>query len=62
MKKADWIWIPFGVVSGVGPSIGVLDGAWGSHIARRGEGYGIWGFLSIALNGVLEFICKRECI
>jgi len=25
-QKAQWIWMPFGVVSGVGPGIGVLDG------------------------------------
>jgi len=25
-KMADWIWIPFGVVSGVGRGMGVLDG------------------------------------
>jgi len=23
---ADWIWMPFGVVSGVGRGMGVLDG------------------------------------
>jgi len=25
-KMADWIWMPFGVVSGVGRGMGVLDG------------------------------------
>ena len=25
-KTADWIWIPFGVVSGIGRGMGVLDG------------------------------------
>jgi len=25
-KMADWIWMPFGVVSGVGQGMGVLDG------------------------------------
>jgi len=25
-KTADWIWMPFGVVGGVGRGIGVLDG------------------------------------
>ena len=26
-KTADWIWMPFGVVSGIGRGIGVLDGS-----------------------------------
>jgi len=25
-KTAEWIWVPFGVMSGVGSGIGVLDG------------------------------------
>ena len=25
-KTAEWIWMPFGVVSGVGQGMGVLDG------------------------------------
>jgi len=25
-KTADWIWMTFGAMSGVGPGIGVLDG------------------------------------
>jgi len=25
-KTADWIWMPFGAVSGVGRGMGVLDG------------------------------------
>ena len=25
-KTADWIWMPFGVVSGVGGRMGILDG------------------------------------
>jgi len=33
-KTADWIWMPFGVVSGVGRGIGVLDGG---HVPQ-GEG------------------------
>ena len=24
-KTTDWIWTPFGVVSGVGPGMGILD-------------------------------------
>ena len=34
-KTADWIWMPFGMVSGVGRGMGVLDGG-GDH--RRGRG------------------------
>jgi len=29
-KTADWICMPFGVVNGVGPGMGVLDGS-GDH-------------------------------
>ena len=25
-KTADWIWMPFGVLSGIGRGVGVLDG------------------------------------
>ena len=42
--------MPFGVVSGVVPSIGMLDG--GPHPASERKVLGV--FLSIALNGVLE--------
>jgi len=35
---ADWIWMPFGVVSGVGLGMGVLD----FGVDRRREGV-VWG-------------------
>ena len=35
-KTADWIWIPFGVVSGVNRGIGVLDGG-EDHRMERGN-------------------------
>jgi len=31
-KMADWIWMPFGVMSGFGQGMGVLDGV---HILKR---------------------------
>ena len=34
-KTADWIWLPFGVASGVGRGTSVLDG---SRDHRRGRG------------------------
>jgi len=37
-KTADWIWMPFAVVSGIGRGMGVLDGAGD----RRSEGR-FWG-------------------
>ena len=49
-KVCEAIELLFGVVSGVGPSIGVLDGV---HIPQKeGEVLGVLGggFLSIALN------------
>jgi len=33
-KTADWIWMPFGVMSGVGQGMGVLDGV----LMPQGEG------------------------
>jgi len=40
-KTADWIWMPFRVVSGVGRLMGVLDGWWSS---KKGQFWGwIWG-------------------
>ena len=35
-KMADWIWMPFGMVSGVGRRMVVLDGG-GEHQRRRGS-------------------------
>jgi len=39
-KTADWIWMLFGLVSGVGQAIGVLDG--GSHPLRGREGFRVF--------------------
>jgi len=48
-KMADWIWIQFGVVSGVGRGMGVLDGG-GDH--RRGRGsFGVNVGHPIVTNG-----------
>jgi len=33
-KTAEWIWVPFGMVSGVGRGMGVLDGV----VTVKGEG------------------------
>jgi len=55
-KTADLIWISFGVVSGVGRGIGILDGV---HMPQ-GEGE-VWGFDRIGLNGVLKCIFKLYC-
>jgi len=37
-KTTDWIWMPFGVVSGVGRGMGVLDGG-----GDRQKGCGSFG-------------------
>ena len=34
---ADWIWMPFGVVSGIGGKMSVLDG-----VERDGQFRGMW--------------------
>ena len=39
-KTADWIWMPFGVVSGVGRKMGVLDG-WRSSKGRGSFGVNV---------------------
>jgi len=38
-KTADWIWMPFGMVSGVGRGMGVLNG--GSDRRRRRGSFGV---------------------
>jgi len=56
LKVHEVIELPFGVVNGVDPGIGVLDG--GPHFP---QGRGSFGVLrSIGFNGISEFICKRE--
>jgi len=41
-KTADWIWMPFGMVSGIGQEMGVLDRG-GYHRWVRGSFLGIFG-------------------
>jgi len=43
-KTADWIWMPFGMVSGVSRMMGVLD-AGGDRRGRRGSFGGEFGAL-----------------
>jgi len=57
-KVREAIEVSFDVVSGIGQGIVVLDGV---HIPQ-GEGEVLGVFLSIALNGILEFILKRMCL
>jgi len=37
-KTADYVWMPFGVVSGVGQGMGVLDGV---EIAQGRDNFGL---------------------
>jgi len=46
-NTADWIWMPFGVVSGVGRGMGVLDGS-GDRQMERG---------SLGVNVGLALLC-----
>ena len=59
-KKADWIRMPFGVVSGVGRGMGVLDGdgdrprGMGSFGSEFGASHcNQWGFCDAALLKLL---------
>ena len=53
-RMADWIWVPFGLVSGLGRGMGVLDGV---HIWKREREFlGI--ALPVDLNGIFECIFK----
>ena len=47
-KTADWIWMSFRVVIGVGRGMGVLDGVY----IPQGEGEVSGFFASISMNGV----------
>jgi len=55
-KLRESIEMLFGVVSGVGQGMGLLDG--GSHPPRRILGFGV--FLPSGLNGVFERILKTQ--
>jgi len=50
-KTADWIWMLFGVVSGVGRGMGVLDGV--EIVEGEGTVLGVNVGHSIATNGEL---------
>jgi len=54
-KVHELIEVSFGVVSGVGPGIGVLDGG----LCIQGE-VEVLGVSPICLNGVFECIFKTE--
>jgi len=55
-KMADWIWVPFGVVTGVGRGMGILDEGPNSPGGRSGLGRGgdaalpklLWHFLLLS--------------
>ena len=51
--------LPFEVVNGVGPGIGVLDGDPGDSRGRGGFGVFFW---SIDLNGFCNASVKQKCI
>jgi len=53
-KTIDWIWIPFGLVSGVGQEMGVLDGGGDRRKGRAILGVNVWH--PIVTNGIL---CMR---
>jgi len=42
-KMADWIRMPFGMLSGVGRGLGVLDGSGDRRSTRRGIKGQFWG-------------------
>ena len=60
-KTADWIWMPFGVVSGVGLGMGVLDFGGDRRIERGSLGgefaashYNQWGLSCIVVWKCVE--------
>jgi len=56
-KTADWIWIPFGVVSGIGRGMGVLDGV----CIPQGEGDGL-SFFAYWFEWRFKVYFKQTCI
>ena len=50
-KMADWIWMPFGVVSGVGLGMGVLDFSGDRRRETKGEVWGVNLWRPIITNG-----------
>jgi len=58
-KTADWIRMPFGMVSGVGEKIGVLDGG-GDRRRRRGS-CGVNLGRPIVIWGIC-YVAVRKCV
>jgi len=56
-KMANWIWLPFGMVSGVGRGMGVLDG--GGERRRGRDSFGVNLVCPIVINGDLLHSCAR---
>ena len=54
-KTADWIWMPFGVLSAVGRGMGVLNG--GQCAVRRRGGFGGLSFPLVSIT-VLLFVLR----
>jgi len=48
-KMADWIWMPFGMVSGVGRGMGVLDGV--EIVVGKGAVLGVNVGHAVVING-----------
>jgi len=58
VKMREAIELPFGVVSGVGPGIGLLDG--GPDLPREGNFFLEGGFLSIGLHLIFDCTGNKE--
>jgi len=65
VKTADWIWLPFGVVSEVGQRMGMLDGwrsskgkgqSWGKSGAPHYNQWGLRCIVILCLEG-----CRLGC-
>ena len=52
----DWLWMPFGLLNGVGQGMSVLHGGLHNH---KGKG-SIGVFLPIVFNGVLSVFLNRN--
>jgi len=55
-KLAEWIWTPFGVVSGVGRGMGVLDGV--DIVKGEGEVFGY----NIIIDLLTDFIFHNRLL
>ena len=61
-KMADWIWMPFGVVSGVGRGMDVLDGSGDWSKGRGTFGVNVWRSIVTNGNFVEYFVKVHEVI